>query len=41
MPPNYVMQPTTCAVGQQVKVHAALAPAAADGERYTLLEPCK
>ena len=30
---NYAMQPTACAVGKQVKGHAGLAHAAADGER--------
>ena len=30
---NYATQPTACAVGQQVKGHAALAHTAADGER--------
>ena len=30
---NHAMQPTASAVGQQVKGHAGLAPAAADDER--------
>ena len=32
---NNAMQPTACAVGKQVKNSTALAPAAADGERWT------
>ena len=31
---NHATQPTACAVGEQVKGHAGLAPAAADGWRY-------
>ena len=30
---NHATQPTACAVGEQVKGHARLAPAAADGWR--------
>ena len=30
---NHATQPTACAVGEQVKGHTDLAPAAADGER--------
>ena len=36
---NYATQPTARAVGPQVKGHAVLAPAAADGERYAVGGP--
>ena len=32
---NHATQPTACAVGREMKGHAGLAPAAADGWRWT------